>query len=69
MTSGDFYRTKAAQFRAKALHETNPEVQAELDGLAAAYLRLAEQAVRNQQLDISYETPPPKDSDPPLKPE
>ncbi len=69
MTSGDFYRTKAAQLRAKARHESNPKVQAELEGLAAAYLRLAEQAERNQQLDVSYETPPPKDGDAPLKPE
>jgi hypothetical protein len=67
MTTGDLYRTKAAELRAKALHEANPEVQAELEGLAAAYLRLAEQAERNQQLDVSYETPPPKDAEPDVK--
>lgn len=67
MTSGDFYRTKAAELRAKALHEANPDVQTELEGLAAAYLRLAEQAERNKLLDVSYETPPPKADEPELK--
>ena len=33
-----------------------PEVQAELERLAAAYIRLAEQAELNKQLGISYET-------------
>jgi hypothetical protein len=64
MTSGDFYRTKAAELRAKALHEPNPVVQAELEGLATAYLRLAEQADRNKQLDVSYETPLSPESKP-----
>jgi hypothetical protein len=64
MTSGDFYRTKAAELRAKALHESSPVVQSELENLAVAYLRLAEQADRNQLLDVSYETPPPKETDP-----
>jgi hypothetical protein len=63
MTSGDSYRTKAAELRAKALHETNPEVQAELEGLAAAYSRLVGQAERNQQLDLVYETPPTKETE------
>lgn len=64
MTSGDQYCVKAAELRAKALHETNPVVQAELEGLAAAYLRLAEQAKRNDTLDVVYETPPPKEIEP-----
>jgi hypothetical protein len=67
LTSGD-YRAKAAELWAKASHESNPEVQAELEGLAAAYLRLAEQADRNQQLDLSYETPPSKTDDPDVAP-
>ncbi len=68
MASGDFYRTKAAELHAKALHhESSPKVQAELEGLAAAYIRLAEQADRNNQLDISYETPPPKEAEPDAK--
>ncbi len=40
---GDFYRTKAAELHAKALHESNSKVQAELEGLAIAYVGLAEQ--------------------------
>jgi hypothetical protein len=32
-------------------------------------LRLAEQAERNAQLDVSYETLPPKGDDPPSKSE
>ena len=55
MASGDFYRTKAAELNAKALH-------AELLGLAIAYARLAQQADRNELLDVSYETPPPKEA-------
>lgn len=69
MTPGDQYRLKAAELRAKVKRESNPEVRAELEGLAAAYLRLAEQAERNQRLDLTYETPPPKADDPPLEPE
>ncbi len=67
MTSGDFYRTKAAGLHAKALHEANPKVRAELEGLAIAYIRLAEQADRNELLDVSYETPPPKETEPDAK--
>jgi hypothetical protein len=36
--------------------------------LARAYLRLAEQAQRNEQFDITYEPPPPKLDDPKVKP-
>jgi len=38
MTSGDFYRIKAAQLRAKAKREEKPTLRAELEALAAAYL-------------------------------
>ena len=69
MTPGDQYRVKAAGLRAKAQHEANLDMQAELEGFAAAYLRLAEQADRNSHNDISYETPPAKNDDPPLTPE
>jgi hypothetical protein len=67
MTSGDFYRSKAAELRAKALQEASPKLQVEFDGLAAAYIRLAEQAERNSHLDVSYETPPPKDAESDIK--
>lgn len=61
MPPGDDYRVKASDLRAQALHEADPHIQADLEGLAAAYLRLAEQAERNSKTDIVYETPPPKD--------
>jgi hypothetical protein len=64
MTSGDRYRVKAVELRAKAQQESNPQTQAELEGLAAAYVRLAEQAERNSLTDIVYEPPPPKPVDP-----
>jgi hypothetical protein len=58
MTSGDEYRLKAAELRAKATQETSSGVRTELSTLAAAYMRLADQAERNT--DAVYETPPPK---------
>lgn len=59
MTTGDEYRVKAAELRARARRETDAAINGELLSLARAYLRLAEQADRNQRLDITYETPPP----------
>jgi hypothetical protein len=58
MGSADEYRIRAAEFRAKATHETDPNLRAELDNLARVYLRLAEHADRNAKTDVSYETPP-----------
>lgn len=66
MASGEQYRVKAVELRAKAQQESNPQIQAELEGLAAAYVRLAGQAERNSQIDLSYETPSPKDGKPKL---
>ena len=68
MTAGDHYRGKAIEFRAKAQCESDPKQKAELENLARAYLRLAEQATRNSHLDITYETPVTKDDDPDVKP-
>jgi hypothetical protein len=69
MTAGDDYRGKAVEFRAKAQVESDFQRKAELEHLARAYLRLAEQAERNSHLDISYETPPnKKDEDQKPKP-
>lgn len=67
MTAGDDYRGKALEFRAKAQTESDLKRKAELEHLARAYLRLAEQAERNSHLDITYETPAAKDDDPELK--
>jgi hypothetical protein len=43
-------------------------MRAELENLAAAFVRLAEQAERNSQFDLTYEPPPPKTDDQNLKP-
>jgi hypothetical protein len=67
MTSGDEYRKKAAELRAKARFESDPVLRPDLEALALSYVRLAEQADRNQQNDISYEPPPPKADEPDLK--
>lgn len=50
MAAGDDYRIKAADVNAKARQETNPRTRRELEGLALAYLRLADQADRNAKL-------------------
>ena len=57
MTSTDQYRVKAAEFAARAKTETEPRLQVEFAKMAAAYLRLAEMAMRNSETDIVYETP------------
>lgn len=57
MTTADHYRIKAAELNAKARLETNSDLRSELEHLAASYLRLAEQADRNNRVDITYETP------------
>ena len=68
MTAGDDYRGKAVALRAKAQVESDPNQRAEFENLARAYVRLAEQADRNSQLDVTYETPVTKDDDPKVKP-
>ena len=68
MAVGDEYRIKAAEFHACAQTENSPKIRAEFENLARAYLRLAEQAQRNEQFDITYEPPPPKLDDPKVKP-
>jgi len=51
MAAGDDYRIKAADMNAKAKREIRPLTRAELESLALAYLRLADQADRNADLD------------------
>jgi hypothetical protein len=58
MTQADQYRSRSAELTAKARTETDPAVKAEYEALALGYRRLAEQADRNSQTDIVYETPP-----------
>jgi hypothetical protein len=67
MNPWDDYRVKAAELSARAAHETNAQIQAELESLAQSYLRLALQAEQNSHLDLTYETPLPKNDDPAAK--
>jgi hypothetical protein len=60
----DDYRVKAAELGARAACETDPQIQTELESLAQSYLRLALQAEQNSRLDLTYETPLPKNDDP-----
>lgn len=66
MVVGDNYRAKALELLARAETETNPTIRGEFENLAAAYLRLAEQAERNSVLVIDFELPSEED-DPKLK--
>ena len=63
MGPGDEYRVKALEFRAMARSENDLGMRAEFENLARAYLRLAEQAERNSQLDLTYEIPINKSDD------
>jgi len=67
MASGDVYLFRAAELFAKAEAEPNLAARMDLENLARAYLRLAEQAIRNARTDVSYEPPPPKLNDPNAK--
>lgn len=65
MSPWDEYRVRAAELIARAAGESDPQIQAELEGLARSYMRLALQAEQNSQLDLTYETPLPRDPDAP----
>jgi hypothetical protein len=67
LVPGDKYRAKALELLARAETESDPQILAEFENLAAAFLRLAEQAERNSQFDLTYKPPPPKVDDPDLK--
>jgi hypothetical protein len=65
MAAGDHYRFKAAEMYAKGRAEPNEPLKRDFENLALAYLRLADQADRNADTDVVYETPterpqPPK---------
>jgi hypothetical protein len=45
--SGDTYRAKAHEIRAKSAEEHSASIKAELEALAQAYLRLADEADRD----------------------
>jgi hypothetical protein len=63
MPSGKAYRTKAAEFMAKAQAETDQSIVFELQTLARSYLRLAEHADSKDRLPILVE--PADDAMPP----
>ncbi len=50
MGQADEYRAKAAAFRAEAKHVRDLSVRVNLESLARAYVRLAEQAEKNRHL-------------------
>ena len=57
MTPGDRYRAKALELLARAEVERDPQLRTEFETLAAAFLRLAEQAERNAALTIDFALP------------
>ena len=67
MTSADHYRTLAAQCDAKAKQEPDWQIRAEWEHMARSYRRLALQADRNAQTDVTYETPARPAAAPPVQ--
>lgn len=63
MTTADSYRQTAAELKVKAGEERSPKLASELENLARCYLRLAEQADTNSELDLSVEFGPKLGSD------
>ena len=58
MTPGDRYRAKALELLARAEVERDPQLQIEFETLAAAFLRLVEQAERNTKFVFEFAMPP-----------
>ena len=67
MAAGDNYRAKALELLAKAEVETNSDMRADFENLAAAFMRLAEQAERNAALTIEFELPSEEEGNPKQK--
>src|SRR4029434_4909933 len=55
MAAGDQYRTKAAEFHARAQSETRPQLRLQFENLTKAHLRLAEQADWNDRVEAVYD--------------
>jgi hypothetical protein len=68
VTTGDHFRAKALGLLARADGEIESQIRTEFENLAAAFLRLAEQAERNAALIIEFELPPEEKAEPKLKP-
>ena len=60
MSKIEEYRHHAGKCLALAEESTDPVVRLGLIDMAHAWLRLAEQAEKNSQVDLVYETPPPR---------
>jgi hypothetical protein len=58
------YRDNAAACLRLANEATTPSAKAALFRMAESWLRLHDQAEKNAQLDVTYETPPPQRSIP-----
>jgi hypothetical protein len=58
MSTAESYRKLAAELKAKAMRERSAALTSEYEHLAFAYLRLAEQADRNERLDLRLEVGP-----------
>ena len=65
MTSADRYRALATQCDAKAKQEADWQIRAEWEQMARSYRRLAQQADRNAQTDVTYEPPLARPAAPP----
>ncbi len=65
MTVGEQYRAKALEFLALAQSQSTEDMRKEFENLAAAYLRLAEQADRNEGITVEFDLP---DQEPKPKP-
>ena len=63
MSAGDNHRAKALELLARAEIENDLTMRAEFENLAAAFLRLAEQAERNAAFVVEFERPTEKDND------
>jgi hypothetical protein len=57
MTPREVYLMKSADLFAKAEVERDPALKADLGNMARAYLRLADQAKRNDETKIIHEMP------------
>jgi hypothetical protein len=65
VVAGERYRAKALELLAQAENATNSQMKAEFENLAAAFIRLAEQADGDTKLVIEFLLPPEKK---PVKP-
>jgi hypothetical protein len=63
MTMRDEYRTKAAEFEARARRESDRTTRLHFESLANDYQRLAELADRNAQLDLIFYKRRPHNAD------